>query len=428
MNKSLSQALARTLGTSTVGLESVDVDINIGTDIATDEDGAPLSSMVEETNEPIIEAQETTIAEENENINTMDSDSEASEDDIETLESIQLNLQKSLDHGGLDTVSVEMFNITMNHVYRKYGISSSNVMPSMESFEADRLGQTQLALERVEISLESIKDNVTKMLKALYKRVMNFIKTVSKFCLDVSKRAKATVARAKAARGGKVTTSNETVSPPNAHRLVPTGKNTVTSQAMISDYNSRATVLNEYKRMVDELSDYLQSRVYAAKNGTYKPGDNATIVSSVERAMKALPNQGLILLEAPADGGIPKIEFKMPPVPNGDTAIALPCLSVDDVVVLATQAEKCAGIIGTMGNGVTDNKTEKAVIELGYIADNSSDPAVKKDIAELQKFARSTLNVASRGVSHFANINKTVVDWCFASLSTVAKANAKTTA
>ena len=115
---SLAQSLARSLNTRT-SLESVDVDVNIGKDAILDEDGATVSSVAPATDEPIIEAQQTELAEEESDMGDTETSADEAEDDIETLESIQSTLENTLYRGGMDTVSYEMFGITMNHIYRK---------------------------------------------------------------------------------------------------------------------------------------------------------------------------------------------------------------------------------------------------------------------------------------------------------------------
>lgn len=172
MRNNIKRSLADHFGIST---ESIDDDIVVGSDIVRDEDGVSISPLVPATNMPIVEAHETQMTADMVDI---ENDSDVIDDanaDIETLESIQTLLHDSCTNGIVSNESYDMFNIAMNHVYRKHGIAAAKVFPSMESFESDRIDAITVSMERIKDTLNVVKENVVEFIKKLWFKIKQFV-------------------------------------------------------------------------------------------------------------------------------------------------------------------------------------------------------------------------------------------------------------
>lgn len=184
------QSLAQDMGTTT-SFEDFDVDINIG-------DGHDNLSPVDEDGDPTAEASQVEVNEQESLVEEVNSVAEQAEADVETLESIYIALDNSLDNGGLDNISYEMFNISFDSVLRKYGIRSEQVIPSLESFGQDREYQTRVSMERAQGAMSKawkFTKDVTARIWYEVKKLVN--KIVKVFAPAVDKRARKLLERVK---------------------------------------------------------------------------------------------------------------------------------------------------------------------------------------------------------------------------------------
>lgn len=413
MSNSLSQSLARALS---VSQESVDVDINIGSDVAADDDGAALSPLAPATDEPIIEAQETELVEEEQGIEETSDDIEETESDIETLESIQIQLQKSLEHGGLDTVSYEMFNITMDHIYRKHGLTSAAVYPSMESFGEDRLAQTQISMERNQVSLDAFKKGAANLLKQLWFRIKSFVANVIKLNFSMEKRVQAVIKKAGAVTdksdvgeiklyaakrlhiGGKIPDSNTIVS---TYAEMTTGFASL--QGAMDEYFAAAALaneidLNESETNTGKLGEFIQTldmkaQAQAKLADRMKFQDAKLVIKEFGRG------EGKSLIK-----GV-KLETSEAPSIENATVQPLTTGQVKDVCKNILSNIKTLKDLGAL---YTNKKIEKEITQEGG-KQVKSNPSVKQAIKE-------ALQTQSRVINYSANINKGMLDYCVQSL------------
>lgn len=413
MSNSLSQSLARALN---VSQESVDVDINIGNDAVVDDDGAVISPLAPATDEPIIEAQETELQEEEGGIEDTGSEIDEVESDIETLESIQIQLHKSVDAGGLDTVSYEMFNITMDHIYRKHGITAATVFPSMEAFGEDRVGQTQISMERVGSSLATFKKGAANLIKQLWFRIKSFVANVIKLNFSLEKRVAAVDKKAGTTKndpkakdvklyaakrlhiGGKVPTSNVIVSTYGDMTL-----GFAPIQEAMDEYFAAAGVANELELNADgednsKLGQYIQAldlkaQAQAKLADRMKFQDAKLVVKEFGRG------EGKSMIKG--------VKLETSEAPSLDDAQVAP-LTIDQIRGVCKNILINIKTLKAMNATYTNKKLEKEITQEEG-AKPKSNKAVKQAIKE-------AMQTHSRIISYSNSINKGMLDYCVQSL------------
>lgn len=438
MSKSLAESLARKLKTTTtLSMESVDVDVNIGQDAIVDEDGAALSPLAPATDEPIIEAQQTELAEEESEIETTDSELEDSDADVETLESIQLHLQKSLEHGGLDTVSYEMFGLTMNHIYRKYGIEANDVMPSLESFNEDNLAQTTVSMEKVGATLASIKEGTVQLIKKLWFQLKQFLAGLFTLNVTLKKRAVAVI---KAARelnddkprgeiklfnakylliGGKV---------PNKGDLI-SGYNTVTqstseiTKTLVEQTKAYGKLVNIAKRTSGDdkqegevdavtkvMGDYASKLVSLSDKMVFSNARFVDASFGVGEGKSLIPGTKLVTDKAPERGEDSE----------GYKVVPLTCSEIQKV---ARQVEQMCDVLATFDKSY-DKKAMEAIVvkELPLLSEDKDGNATAFKIGKgIKKGIRNELSLQRKYLVFVGKVNKSALDYCVQSLQAIKK-------
>lgn len=436
MSKSLAESLARKLKTTTtLSMESVDVDVNIGQDAIVDEDGAALSPLAPATDEPIIEAQQTELAEEESELETTDSEVEDSEADVETLESIQLHLQKSLEHGGLDTVSYEMFGLTMNHIYRKYGIEATDVMPSLESFNEDNLAQTTVSMEKVGETLSSIKEGATQLIKKLWFQLKKFLSNLKNLGFGLKKRAQALSKAAGSVNSGMTGTEIKLFS---AKHLLINGK-----------LPDRSAVVKAYKGMVSGtqsmqsiIGGYTQANVNLVTEILNAKKDDkeghATVIAAANASSQAFEDLNKLLVFKDAkvnvlkhDGAegravqllTVKLETAKAPERGADSeGYKINPLSAGEVKEVADLVVKSVdGLEKVMGLFDKGN-LEKSVLKLSDQKEGA-EARDKADIKMAKKAVRTMINFQGKLVSYINVTNKAMLDYGIQSLQAAKKGN-----
>lgn len=442
---SLAQSLARSLNTRT-SLESVDVDVNIGKDALLDEDGATVSSVAPATDEPIIEAQQTELAEEESNMGDTETSADEAEDDIETLESIQLALENTLHRGGMDTVSYEMFGITMDHIYRKYGISSSNVLPSMESFNYDNHGQTVVSLEKVRASLGAISESVGQLIKKLWFQLKNFVTNMVKMNFSQTKRVQAILNKAKTINDTRTTGDLPMIKLHSANKLHINGK--IPNKAVvIKSFDSTALALSQLETISKSFFDTITSDIDAGLRSRHVEGGEKYISSELVPFTKL--NDRIIFQDA-------KFELKNEDSKVFSTGVKLATTKMekrgddsDDykiVPLTSTEVERVCNklldsitAVNVLSKYATTGSLEKKVIALSSFVGPSSKKAnkalsesvdVDKDeIKGLRIRLKLAISTHGKLLNYISGINKAMTDYCVQSLDAIisaGKANAKT--
>lgn len=131
-----------------LGLESVDLDININEADAAEE----LAQSQVEVMESVAELETTT-----DNMETVS-------DDVESLESLIAVLKGTIDkHEGLDAVSAEMYHIAVDGIVGKYGFGANQILPSMESFGNSPYQNTVVSMENSEGLVQKLKNMLRRL-------------------------------------------------------------------------------------------------------------------------------------------------------------------------------------------------------------------------------------------------------------------------
>lgn len=427
MSSHFAQSIARALGTTTtLSTESVDVDINIGNDAVVDEDGAIVSPLAPMTDEPIIEAQETDIAEEVGEVEETSDEIDSAEGDIETLESIQLQLEKSLTGEGLDTVSYEMLNIAMDSIYRKYGISASAVMPSMESFGEDRHGQTEISMEKVKDTLKSVKDGAVEFLKKLWFQIKQLAKNLVTLNFSMDKRLTALGKAAsdpslKAATGGKIKLHS-------AKKLVVDGR--VPNKAVIIDYYAQLTTFCQKFGTI--MEDYLSSFVRDLdikqewdKGGSTKLVDKVTgVVTDFSRLESNLHFQNPKFVKTEFGRGegksvVPGI--KLVSTPNeGELNAEVDALTASEIQTVVKSIKLNIVNMKRIADLTDKKEIEKTVLELAKEHADSEVSSVEMT-KQVRKALKDAISVHGKFLSYVSSVNKAMGAYCAQSLDSLKK-------
>lgn len=438
MSNSLAQSLARKLNTtSTLSMESVDVDVNIGQDAIVDEDGAALSPLAPATDEPIIEAQQTELVEEESEMDSTDLEDEAAESDIETLESIQLHLAKSLEHGGLDSVSFEMFGLTMDHIYRKYGIASQDVLPSMESFSNDALGQTTVSMEKVRDTMRSVKEGAVQLIKKLWFQLKEFLKGLFTFNLTAKKRATALI---KAARELNDDTARPEIKLFNAQYLLIDGK-VPEKSALINGYQTMAQSSTEITKTLSAQTKAYGQLVSAALRAKANDESEETLTGTAEASINYVEkllstSDKLVFSNARFEkvsfgvgegksllSGI-KLAVDKTPKRGGDSdGYKVKPLTCSEIQKLARMVEGMCDTLTTFDKSYDKKVMENIVVKELPMLEEDKDGKVKefKVSRQIKKGIKSELNLQRKYLSFIGKVNKAALDYCAQSLSAIKK-------
>lgn len=434
MSNSLAQSLARKLNTTTsLSMESVDVDVNIGKDAIVDEDGAALSPLAPATDEPIVEAQQTEIAEEESEMDATESEAEATDSDIETLESIELHLTKSLEHGGLDTVSYEMFGLTMDHIYRKYGIDSQDVLPSMESFSNDTMGQTTVSMEKVGNTLKTIKEGAVQLLKKLWFQLKKFLSSLKNLGFSLKKRAQALSKQAATMDSGATGSEIKLFS---AKHLLINGK-----------LPDRSALMKAYRNMVNGsqsiesvLGSYINSTNtmvgYALTSRAGYQSDYAKVIAASNRSSEDFTNLNKLLVFKDAQFEIVKIEGKdkselqllsaklktnkAPERGTDSEGYKINPMSAGEVKEMADLVVKAVDGVEKLLAVSNKSELEKNIIKLSE-QDETSEDLDKAKMKMAKKAVRTLITLQGKFIGYINTTNKAMLDYSVQSLQAAKK-------
>ena len=434
----LAMALARSLKTTTsLSMESVDVDINIGTDAVTDEDGAAVSPLSPATDEPIVEAQETEIAEETVEVDDTSDDIDDADSDVETLESIQLHLQASLESGGLDTPSFEMFGIAMDHIYRKYGITSAAVMPSMEAFGNNPLEQTQISMEKVSDTLKTVAEGAKELLKKLWFKIKQLITSLVTLSFSMEKRVTAIYKKSKDLAAD--TSQKEEIKLYSGNRLHIGGK-VPAKPELIKNYITTAGNVSGLGKVCNDYFElFIKTAGMAKANRASENSKVAELAKQLSEVTDKLTGQ-LTFQDAKFETTVPEdikkgavtkfITSKAPErdaessgykvVPLTPGEVGQICDKMRDSLSVLKEFSKpysrreLEALINEMSTLPEDDKEESE----GLQSDRSGSDLTQKQLAkQAQAQAKAALMMHGKVMNYISSINKAMLDYCAQSLS-----------
>lgn len=441
----LSRTIAKNLGVKT-SLEDFDVDVNIGTtETEVDENGAQLSPVTS-SGELTPEAAEVEVTEEAQEVEETNEQGEELEEDVETLESLKVVLEKSLAQGGLDTVSAEMFNITLNTVLSKHGIKATDVVPSMEDFGDNRYHSTQVSMEKVGDALRSFGQGVKNVLKQIWQQVKKLVFTiVQAFKGGLVKRADAIAAKAKQAQKDGLVAKEKQIKLYAANKLENDGKVASPSDLgkkfgeLLDAYNS---MTGSYKELAERGIDEVLNKRDGSVNIQETWGElvKTTVVEKTKSSGFGPFKQQESVINAPLYFGNAYIELntgtgkvklikenKLSRQNGGESQMA-DVLSLDVIIKLCDAVVKAKGALSNL-EGVYNNKAlEKKVTEIAEEKTKASMPPEEgKEKATLTPeqaagMFRSFISFGGQMASHLSGVNKAMLDYAAQSLNNYGKA------
>lgn len=176
LNTVLQRQLQRSLG-----VESVDIDINIGDEKPLTDDAGAIASPIAEDGEPLAEAQQVDLAEEENEVEDTSDNIDDADQDVETLESLVSILQLGLENQSTDPALFQAVNLTVDHIARKRGFVASAIMPSMESYGANPQVSMEEATEKAKGILSTLKSGAADLVAKLWYQVKKFCFNVAQF-------------------------------------------------------------------------------------------------------------------------------------------------------------------------------------------------------------------------------------------------------
>lgn len=94
--------------------------------------------------------------------------------DADSLEEIGAVVEDSIENGGMSETEVRSVEVAVESIYKRLGIKKSP-MPAMESFKANKLAATKVALEGIKEKLKSIWDAIVKAIERMTAWVKQFV-------------------------------------------------------------------------------------------------------------------------------------------------------------------------------------------------------------------------------------------------------------
>ena len=249
----------------------------------TDETGAQLDG------ENIVEGDLIEAAEDEAEINEADDEAEELEDTSESLESFLMAAQLGKAQGGWTEGEALAYGLGLDATLKRLGGSSSDLMPSLESF-----GGTRERLEST-ISVENkIKDAIISIWEAIKRAVNKVVAFVRKWYVKIfdgasrlKKRAEAIRKKAENTTGSakekKIATS--TLSLLHVNKAMPTSKVLIDTIASITEATKTLTsgrLESGYGEAVDGIVKVLTD--VAEGEGTLIMSDAATAVATITNA------------------------------------------------------------------------------------------------------------------------------------------------
>lgn len=162
-----------------LGLESIDVDINIGQAGSQSELDHPMVSAVASSGAMTPEAAEVEVQESAAEVEVSATEVEEIEEDVSALESYYNILERSLDNNGINTVSAEMLNVGLDKILTKYNVKATEIVPALEDYSNNAYSTTRVSMEKVGEAINSMKTAAVETLKKLWEAIVNFFRNIA---------------------------------------------------------------------------------------------------------------------------------------------------------------------------------------------------------------------------------------------------------
>lgn len=435
LNTVLQRQLQRSLG-----VESVDIDINIGDEKPLTDDAGAIASPIAEDGEPLAEAQQVDLAEEENEVEDTSENIDDAEQDVETLESLISVLQMGLENNSTDPALFKAVNLTMDHIARKRGFVATAFMPSMEAYGANPQVSMEEAAEKSKSMLSTLKSGAADLIAKLWYQV-------KKFCFNVAQFLRGRVksrAESLSKQADKMTQPVKTIKVYNTKLLKYGEKGIATPAEMKNMVNNLFNNAGKIIDLVSLTTTKLAEDIAAGKS----TNDNELAQLAAKFSSKeAKPNGDLYL-----GFGNASIAFVGTQISgtekNGDTfsvtklsdvKLVIPGNKSDDVETTSANKNEVKEICGyvvrliemTSTKGIkmfNDRKLEKTVTEnikkaQGAAVMNSSGLAdTEKSIAafkdeDYKKAVKVMIKVQNDLISYYGQVCKALVDFCAQSVA-----------
>lgn len=435
LNTVLQRQLQRSLG-----VESVDIDINIGDEKPVTDDAGAIASPIAEDGEPLAEAQQVDLAEEENEVEDTSENIDAAEQDVETLESLISVLQMGLENNSTDPALFKAVNVTMDHIARKRGFVATAFMPSMEAYGANPQVSMEEAAEKSKSMLSTLKSGAADLIAKLWYQVKKFCFNVAQFLRGrVKSRAESLIKQA-----DKMNQPVKKIKVYNTKLLKYGEKGIATPAEMKNLVNN---LFNNAGKIVDLVS--LTTTKLAEDIAAGKSSDDNQLAQLAAKfsAAEAKPNGDLYL-----GFGNATIAFVGTQISgtekNGDTfsvtklsdmKLVIPGNKSDDVETTSASQSEVKELCGyvvrlielTTTKGIkmfNDRKLEKTVTEnikkaQGAAVMNSSGLAdTEKSIAafkneDYKKAVKVMIKLQNDLISYYGQVCKALVDFCAQSVA-----------
>lgn len=435
LNTVLQRQLQRSLG-----VESVDIDINIGDEKPVTDDAGAIASPIAEDGEPLAEAQQVDLAEEENEVEDTSDNIDDAEQDVETLESLISVLQMGLENNSTDPALFKAVNVTMDHIARKRGFVATAFMPSMEAYGANPQVSMEEAAEKSKSMLSTLKSGAADLIAKLWYQVKKFCFNVAQFLRGrVKSRAESLIKQA-----DKMNQPVKKIKVYNTKLLKYGEKGIATPAEMKNLVNN---LFNNAGKIVDLVS--LTTAKLAEDIAAGKPTNDNELAQLAAKlnSKEAKPNGELYL-----GFGNATIAFVGTQVSgtekNGDTfsvtklsgaKLVIPGNKSDDVETTSASQSEVKELCGyvvrlielTTTKGIkmfNDRKLEKTVTENIKIAQgaavmNSSGLAdTEKSIAafkneDYKKAVKVMIKLQNDLISYYGQVCKALVDFCAQSVA-----------
>jgi TfoX/Sxy family transcriptional regulator of competence genes len=145
----------------------------------------------------------TDIAEDEAGLAEHDALTDEAVETAEALESIRDDLKAALEHGGLEQGGAAILRTSLNHMYKRVGVTTKRVTPALESFGSisRREDATKIALEEVKETLKKVWDTIVAAVKKAIEWIKSFWKKLWDNTEPMMKRAEELKAAASKVEG-----------------------------------------------------------------------------------------------------------------------------------------------------------------------------------------------------------------------------------
>lgn len=435
LNTVLQRQLQRSLG-----VESVDIDINIGDEKPLTDDAGAIASPIAEDGEPLAEAQQVDLAEEQKQVEDTNDNIDDAEQDVETLESLISVLQMGLENNSTDPALFKAVNVTMDHIARKRGFVATAVMPSMEAYGVNPQVSMEEAAEKSKNILSTLKSGAADLIAKLWYQVKKVCFNVAQFLRGrVKSRAESLIKQA-----DKMTQPVKKIKVYNANLLKYGEKGIATPAEMKNLVNNLYNNAGKIIDLVSLTTSKLAADIAAGKSSN----DNELAqLASKFSADQAKPNGDLYLGFGNATIAFTGVQVTSPEK-NGEKStvtnltgvkLVIPGNKSDDVETTSASKNEVKEICGyvvrlieiTSTKGIkmfNDRKLEKtvtenikkaqgaAVMDSKTLADTEQSIAAFKD-KDYKQAVKVMIKLQNDLISYYGQVCKALVDFCAQSVA-----------